>query len=152
MVVRAAGGVVWRRAPGRTEAGPTGANRSEANRTEVVLVHRPAYDDWTFPKGKVKGAESDQEAAAREVEEETGLVCSLGAELPRTTYTDGQGRPKEVRYWEMTAQPSLARPSPRSPREVDEARWVGTEQARLCLSYPGDLAVLDGFLERRQAR
>ena len=86
-VVRAAGGIVVR----------------EQRRTDarVLLVHRPAYDDWTFPKGKVEPGESDEECAVREVEEETGLRCSLGRELPSTEYTDGKGRPKTVRYWEM---------------------------------------------------
>ena len=85
-VVRAAGGVVVR---------GTGAA------TEVLLVHRPAYDDWTFPKGKGEPGESDEECAVREVEEETGLLCTLGRELASTEYVDGKGRPKSVRYWVM---------------------------------------------------
>jgi 8-oxo-dGTP pyrophosphatase MutT (NUDIX family) len=58
----------------------------------VVLVHRPRYDDWTFPKGKAHRGESDEDCALREVEEETGLRCELGEELPSTAYLDGRGR------------------------------------------------------------
>src|SRR3989442_274166 len=81
-VVRAAGGVVLR--DGR-----------------VLLVHRPRYGDWTFPKGKALPGESDEDCALREVEEETGLRCELGEELPATAYVDGMGRPKRVRWWRM---------------------------------------------------
>ena len=81
-VVRAAGGIVAR--DGR-----------------LLLVHRPKYDDWTFPKGKAEPGESDEACAVREVEEETGLRCELGAELPSTHYTDSRGRPKRVRWWRM---------------------------------------------------
>ena len=88
-VVRAAGGVVWRR-----------ATDGEA---EILLVHRPKYDDWTFPKGKCDAGEDDETCARREVEEETGLLCELGAELPSTEYIDPKGRPKVVRYWAMIA-------------------------------------------------
>ena len=85
-VIRAAGGVPVRQAGGDLE---------------VLLVHRPRYDDWTFPKGKAEPGESDVECALREVEEETGLRCELGRELPSTSYVDGKGRPKRVRYWLM---------------------------------------------------
>src|SRR5919109_4902174 len=85
-VIRAAGGVVVRRHDGGLD---------------VLLVHRPAYDDWTLPKGKALPGESDEECALREVEEETGLVCRLEAELPATEYRDAKGRLKRVRYWLM---------------------------------------------------
>jgi 8-oxo-dGTP diphosphatase len=130
-VIRAAGGVVVR-------AGPGGQ--------EVLVVHRPRYDDWTFPKGKALEGESDEECALREVEEETGLRCELGAELPETRYADARGRSKRVRYWTM-------RPIGGElgfHHEVDDARWTTPEGARGLLSYARDVAVLDA-LEARAA-
>ena len=67
--------------------------RGEGPAAEVLVVHRPAYDDWTFPKGKVERGETDEDCAVREVEEETGLRCTLGRELPSTEYKDAKGRP-----------------------------------------------------------
>ena len=88
--VEAAGGVVLRGEPG---AG-----------VEVLVVHRPKYDDWSLPKGKLEPGETDEAAAVREVEEETGWRCALGEELPAVRYTDRNGRPKHVRYWHMTPE------------------------------------------------
>ncbi len=97
-VVRAAGGVVVRR---RRSEGPL-----------VLLVHRPRYDDWTLPKGKNEPGERDEDAALREVEEETGFRCTLGDPAGETRYDDSKGRPKVVRYWVMepTARPHRSRP------------------------------------------
>ena len=64
-------------------------------------MHRPRYDDWSLPKGKADEGESDAACALREVEEETGLTCVLGDELPSTHYRDSKGRDKTVRYWAM---------------------------------------------------
>jgi len=122
-VVRAAGGVVRR-------VGATGA--------EVLLVHRPRYGDWTFPKGKAKPGEADDETALREVEEETGLHCSLIGELPRTSYRDSRGRQKVVRYWTMKAQSGEFSPHD----EIDAAVWLGHAEAAARLSYDRDLDVL----------
>lgn len=122
-LVRAAGGVV-RRAGG---AGP-----------EVLLVHRPRYDDWTFPKGKAHAGETDEETALREVAEETGLSCVLGQELPSTSYRDGRGRRKLVRYWTMRVESGSFEPHD----EVDEIAWLSHEEAEETLSYERDLEVL----------
>jgi 8-oxo-dGTP diphosphatase len=121
--VRAAGGVVVRDRDGTPE---------------VVLVHRPKYDDWTLPKGKAEDGESDEECALREVEEETGLVCELVAELEGSSYVDSSGRPKLVRYWLMRPVAGRLRPT----REVDKARWVSVEAAEEQLTYPRDMLVL----------
>jgi 8-oxo-dGTP diphosphatase len=122
--VRAAGGVVLRDGAG----GP-----------EVLLVHRPAYDDWSLPKGKAHRGERDEDCALREVEEETGLRCELGRELPTTTYRDARGRPKVVRYWAMSPVNGQARPR----AEVDDIAWLPTDEARQLLTWERDRAVLD---------
>lgn len=117
--VRAAGGVVLRDG----EGGP-----------EVVVVHRPKYDDWSLPKGKLDRGETHEQAALREVEEEIGLRCELGDELPETRYTDHKGRPKRVRYWRMT----VVSGDFEANDEVDEMRWVDPAQAAEMLSYEFD--------------
>lgn len=121
-VIRAAGGIVIR-----------------DGTSEVLVVHRARYDDWSFPKGKAERGESDEACALREVEEETGLRCELGEELPSTRYTDARGRPKRVRYWLMRpVSGELA-----FEHEVDRALWVSHDEARGLLSYQRDVAVLD---------
>ena len=125
-VVRAAGGVVV---------------RDGSQGQEVLVVHRPRYEDWTFPKGKVEEGETDEECAVREVEEETGLRCHLDRELRATSYVDALGRPKRVRYWRMRVESGELR----FEHEVDEARWLTREQAAELLSYPRDLALLDAL-------
>jgi 8-oxo-dGTP pyrophosphatase MutT (NUDIX family) len=112
---------------------------------EVLLIHRPRYRDWTFPKGKVEDGESDEQAAVREVEEETGLHCDLGAELASTIYTDLKLRTKTVRYWAMSAEGGEAA----AQSEVDEIAWLTREEAARRLSHERDLDVLwslDGVL------
>jgi 8-oxo-dGTP pyrophosphatase MutT (NUDIX family) len=104
----------------------------------VLLVHRPRYDDWTFPKGKLDAGESFEDAALREVEEETGLRCSLGRELPGTQYWVGT-RPKLVRYWLMTPQAETAFvPN----NETDDLRWLTPGDALELLTYDRDRDVL----------
>jgi 8-oxo-dGTP diphosphatase len=112
--------------------------RDGADGLEVLVVHRPAYGDWTFPKGKCEHGETDEACAVREVEEETGLRCELGDELPSTRYVDGHGRAKVVRYWRLrVVGGELA-----FEHEVDEARWVTPEAAASLLTYPRDVDVL----------
>ena len=107
----------------------------------VLLVHRPRYDDWTLPKGKLDPGEGFEEAALREVEEETGLRCELVRELASTTYTDHKGRDKRVRYWEMTPVGGEFEPND----EVDELRWLEPAEARAALTYARDAEVLAGL-------
>ena len=132
--VRAAGGLV-------TRSDPTGA-------PEVLLVHRPKYDDWTFPKGKALPAESDEDTALREVEEETGLRCELEDELPSTAYRDLRGRRKVVRYWRMRPVRGHARVN---PDEVDELAWLPLEDADRRLTYDRDRQLLH-HIERAPVR
>ncbi len=128
-VVRAAGGVPVR-------AGETGP--------QVLLVHRPRYRDWTFPKGKCDPGESDEDCAVREVHEETGLVCALEQELPGTSYLDDRGRPKRVRWWRMrVVDGELA-----FLHEVDVAEWLGIEAAAARLTYERDHELLVAAVPR----
>jgi 8-oxo-(d)GTP phosphatase len=122
-VVRAAGGVVRR-------VGPNGV--------EVLLVHRPRYYDWTFPKGKAHRGESDEETALREVEEESGIRADLGVELPSSRYRDSQGRDKVVRYWTMRPESGAFEPH----GEVDAIEWLPIAEAESQLSYDRDVEVL----------
>jgi len=104
---------------------------------KVLLVHRPEYDDWTIPKGKLDPGESWEEAAVRELEEETGLRCELGAEVGRTRYIDHRGRDKEVRYYLMTSDDE-----PVAQNEIDEVRWVPLDEVADVLSYDRDAELL----------
>jgi 8-oxo-dGTP diphosphatase len=104
----------------------------------VAVVHRPNYDDWTLPKGKLDPGESFEQAALREVEEETGLRCELGEPCGETRYRDAKGRSKLVRYWLMTP---VAGEFARND-EVDELVWLTPDDARALLSYERDGALL----------
>ncbi|MEO5679260.1 MAG: NUDIX hydrolase [Acidimicrobiales bacterium] len=125
--VRAAGGAVWRRGPG--------------DQLEVLLLHRPRYDDWSLPKGKLEAGEADEDCARREVAEETGLSCSLGPELPSQRYADHRGRDKVVRYWAM----AVVDGDGRLDHEVDEVAWLALPAARRRLTYGRDVEVLDAL-------
>jgi 8-oxo-dGTP diphosphatase len=107
----------------------------------VAVVHRPRYDDWSLPKGKLDAGESFEEAALREVEEETGLRCRLERELDAVRYADPKGRPKEVRYWVMSVEGGEFRPN----REVDELRWLAPEDAERLLTHSRDRALVDAL-------
>jgi 8-oxo-(d)GTP phosphatase len=131
-LVRGAGGVVSRSLPG-------GA-------VEIALVHRPGYDDWTLPKGKLDPDEPEEAAALREVEEETGLRCRLEQWLGTTRYVDHKGRRKVAHYWLMRPLSGHFAPN----REVDELRWLLPSKAADLLTYEHDRALigrLDGRLE-----
>jgi 8-oxo-dGTP diphosphatase len=108
----------------------------------VLLVHRPRYDDWTFPKGKANDGETDEECAVREVHEETGLRCTLGDELPTTEYVDSRGRSKRVRWWRMHP---VVDDGFSANDEVDERRWATPDDASALLSYDRDLVLLDAL-------
>jgi 8-oxo-dGTP diphosphatase len=104
----------------------------------VALVHRPRYDDWTLPKGKLDAGESFEDAALREIEEETGIRARLVRKLPETHY-EVRGRPKVVRYWlmEVESDPGFV-----ANDEVDELRWLEPAQASALLTYERDRDVL----------
>ncbi len=131
-IVRAAGGVVW---------------RSRGGIIEVVVVHRPRYDDWSLPKGKCDSGERDEDAARREVLEETGLACDLGPELATSRYVDGRGRDKVVRYWAMTVRGG----SFGANDEVDEMRWLPVDKVAAALTYARDLPVVRSFQDLEPA-
>jgi len=126
-VVHAAGGVI--------------AKETERGELEVLLIHRPHRGDWTFPKGKVEPGETDEACALREVEEETGLRCTLERELPTTSHVDHKGRLKVVRYWAMSPVGGVAEPR----NEVDAVRWVGLAEAAGVLTYEADQTLLKTF-------
>jgi 8-oxo-dGTP diphosphatase len=104
-----------------------------------AVVHRPRYDDWTLPKGKLDPGETFEQAALREVWEETGLRCTLVRELPSTEYTV-RGRPKVVRYWLMSVESD---PGFAPNDEVDELRWLSPADAAALLTYDRDREVLE---------
>ena len=130
-LVRAAGGLVWRISHGAQQ---------------VLLVHRPHYDDWSFPKGKHDLNETDLECAVREVEEETGLSVQVGEALATVEYVDHKGRDKTVAYWAMTVLEDSNDEEFVANDEVDEMRWLDVETALKTLSYPIDQVLLQEFL------
>ncbi|MFI9275002.1 NUDIX hydrolase [Kitasatospora sp. NPDC052896] len=132
----AAGAVLWR--PGEPRADGRGRRKPR-----IALIHRPKYDDWSLPKGKLHAGESPVEAAVREVEEETGLVCRLVAPLPAQYYL-ANGRPKEVRYWAAVPVRGEFRPN----REVDRMKWLKPGKARARLTHARDRELVDALLER----
>lgn len=138
IAVVACGAVVWR--------------RSFAGGPEVLVVHRPRYDDWSFAKGKLEPGETLEECARREVHEETGLTVTLGHRLPDVSYIDRKGRPKTVHYWIATTAAidadrsvGAAAGSFVANDEVDELRWVAPSEASALLSYPRDAELLSAF-------
>ncbi|MEG3631984.1 NUDIX hydrolase [Streptomyces poriticola] len=126
--VQAAGCVLWRRSPVPGEP-------------EICLVHRPKYDDWSHPKGKLKRGEAPLAGALREVAEETGHTAVPGAELPTSSYL-AAGRPKQVRYWAAEAVSGTFVPG----REVDRILWLTPVAARARLTQPRDRTLVDALL------
>lgn len=127
--VKAAGGVIVRAA----KKGP-----------KVLLIHRPRYNDWTFPKGKLEQGEKFKGAALREVLEETGFTCKLHKpSFPAVTYIDRNGRDKEVRYWLMTVLSGTFVPND----EVDLIAWVRLDNAADRLSYSVDEAFFEDVMK-----
>ena len=106
----------------------------------IAVVHRPRHEDWSLPKGKLDPGESFEEAAVREVLEETGLRCELLEELPEVRYTDHKGRAKLVRYWRMAV---LEDEGLEVDDEVDELRWCTRAEALALLSYARDRGLLE---------
>ncbi|WP_145908213.1 NUDIX hydrolase [Kitasatospora viridis] len=131
--VLAAGAVLW--VPG--EPRPDGS----ARKPRIALIHRPKYDDWSLPKGKLQPGETPWQAALREVEEETGLVCRLLAPLPAQHYL-AHGRPKEVRYWAAVPVSGEFRPN----REVDRMKWLKPGKARAKLTHDRDRGLIDALM------
>jgi len=123
-VIRAAGGIVCR--------------RSRDGETEIAVIHRPGYDDWTLPKGKVEPDESAEDCALREVREETGLRCELGRPVGCTAYVDRRGRDKVACYWVMEVRGGRFRPG----IEVDKMLWLPVGDAIKRLTYSRDQTLL----------
>jgi len=138
-VVEAAGALVWRVRQGRLQ---------------VVLVHRPRYKDWSWPKGKLEPGEHVATAAVREVEEETGLDVVLGRPLPGLEYALADGRAKRVHYWaaQVAGRPDRPAVQARPPAEhasadeIDRVRWMDVEVARRRLTRPDDRIPLDALV------
>lgn len=111
---------------------------------QLLVVHRPHREDWSLPKGKLEQGESFEDAALREVLEETGLTCKLGEELPEVHYEDHRKRPKTVRYWLMTVEDGELTEND----EVDEFRWVGAAEALEVLTYEDDKHLVRWVVEQ----
>src|ERR1700694_4908334 len=122
-LVRAAGGAIF---------------RSSRGTTRVAIVHRPGYDDWTFPKGKLDDGETLEETALREVEEETGFRCRLVRPLGCTSYVDRRGRDKVACYFVMEVRGGRFKPG----IEVDKLLWLPVDGAVKRLTYGRDKTLL----------
>jgi 8-oxo-dGTP diphosphatase len=128
--IYAAGAVLWR--------------LNDGNEVEIALIHRPRYDDWSLPKGKLDANETMISCAHREVMEETGYSAVFGPELGFATY-EVEGGSKYVKYWSAQA---VGEPAGKpDPQEVDEILWLTPTQARKKLTLDDDRSIVDFFLE-----
>ena len=128
-LIQAAGAVLWR--------------KSDISQLEIAVIHRPRYDDWSLPKGKVESGESHISAGYREIQEETGYESTFGPEIGTIVYKL-EGAPKEVRYWAAAATVKTGNPN---PQEVDEVLWLAPKKAKEKLTNKDDRAIVDFFLE-----
>lgn len=156
-IVRSAGALVWRLRP---EANPIPGTMIPAQRQDiqVLIVHRPRYDDWSWPKGKREPGEAIPATAVREVEEETGVPIRLGAPLTVQRYRLGARVTKEVHYWVgfPDVSPETLRARPLAPlastKEIDKCQWVGARKAMRLLTSRGDRRLLEELLTRLAER
>ncbi len=118
--------------------------RRESGRSQVLLVHRPKYDDWSFPKGKLDPHEPARNAAVREVLEETGVEIRLGPPLDPQAYAFGaqRNRVKLVHYWVGRARSGHDVTSYEPNAEIDDVRWLDVDAAARLLTYPRDRVTL----------
>jgi len=128
-LIQAAGAVLWR--------------KSDNSDLEIAVIHRPRYDDWSLPKGKVESGESHISAGYREIQEETGYESTFGPEIGTVVYKL-EGAPKEVRYWAAAATVKTGTPN---PQEVDEVLWLAPKKAKEKLTNKDDRAIVDFFLD-----
>jgi len=128
-LIQAAGAVLWR--------------KSESSQLEIAVIHRPRYDDWSLPKGKVEKGESHIAAGYREILEETGYESIFGPEIGEVIY-EFEGAPKEVRYWSAEATVKSGEPD---LEEVDQFEWLSPKKAKEKLTNKDDRQVVDFFLD-----
>jgi 8-oxo-dGTP diphosphatase len=134
--------------PDIAAAGGVVVRRDEEGHTRVAVIHRPKYMDWSLPKGKLEKGEEWQEAALREVQEETGYRCEAGVELSHVSYLDRKGRRKLVRYWLMEP----IKGEFKAHDEVDELRWLTPDETDELLTYPHDKELVRKALRRYRWR
>jgi 8-oxo-dGTP diphosphatase len=126
-VIRAAGALLWR--------------ESSELKIEIALIHRPCYDDWSLPKGKIEEGESSLRCAFREVLEETGITPQFGRELGSVEYKEPAGL-KRVKYWAAKALTDEFLPN----EEVDEIKWLNPEDALPVATHESDRSIIENFL------